>query len=278
MKIVSSGKVLNTSKLYKKKRKKKLFKLSLLLVLFFSSVWSLIYMSQEERFLIKETVISGVDVVDRDEMKSLTEGLLEGFYFWFVPRSNLAVFPRAEIKSTLLENFKRLKNVKLETSENTLIVSIEERIPAALYCPEALRNLGASSCYFIDKEALIFAKAPAFSGDSFFIYGTETTIDDPIGKVVASVEEFSALSVFFKNLEYLEIRAKALEIGDESYTLLTDENARLMWKKEYGLEKIYENLDAFLSEETIRAEKNFLERVEYLDLRVEDKVFYRFKK
>lgn len=281
MKIVSSGKVLNTSKLYKKKRRRKILKFSLLLFLFSSFVSSLVYLSRQEKFLVSEVVISGDDIVNRVEMIERVSSVLEGYYFWLIPKANIIVLPRSEIRSALLGDFKRLKSIELDVEKRTLVILPEERIPIALYCSNALGIVEygiASDCYFLDEEALIFAKAPAFSGPSYFIYGTEENISDPVGKNFTTAEKLILLSRFIESLADLEIRVVALEIGSEDYTLLTSDRVHIMWKKEHDLGRIYSNLSAFLSEESIRGQKDFLERIEYLDLRVEDKVFYRFER
>ncbi len=277
MKIVSSGKVLNSSKLYKKKKRKKLLKFSLFLALLVTSVWSLGYLSRQPDFLISEVVVTGKDIVDRSDMVEKVTTLLDGYYFWLIPRANILVYPRSEIKSILTENFKRLKDVELDVEAESLVISVEERLPRALYCPNALESDG-TNCFFLDSEALIFARAPAFSGPSYFIFGTENFITEPIGESLVLPEEFRALSDFIDRLVDLDIRAKALEIADDGYTLLTDKGVRILWRKEFSLENIYTNLSAFLSEESIRSQKDFLDKIRYLDLRVEDKVFYRFRR
>lgn len=277
MKIVSSGKVLNTSKLYKKKKRKKFLKFSLLLLLLSSFICSLVYLSRQEKFFVSEVVVSGEDIVDRNQMIEKVSSILDGYYLWFIPKANIVILPRREIKLTLLEAFKRLRNVELNLNEHVLVISLEERVPTALYCSDVLETV-ASDCYFLDEEAFIFAKAPAFSGPSYFIYGSVENIIDPIGKNLMSIEGLATLSRFLERLENLDIKGRLLEMGGDDYTLLTDKGVRIMWKKEHNLEKTYSNLSAFLSEESIREQKNFLERAAYLDLRVEDKVFYRFER
>ena len=274
MKIVSSGKVLNTSKLYKKKRRRKIFKFSAFLFLFSSFISSLVYLSRQEEFLVSEIVISGDDIVGRAEMIESVSSILDSYYLWLIPKANITILPRSEIRATLLESFKRLKSIELNVDGGILTVTPEERVPVALYCS----SVAGVDCYFIDSEALIFARAPSFSGPSYFIYSTEESISEPIGINLLATEELFALSRFVESLKDLNIFAESLEIGNDNYTLLTDKRMRIMWKKEHDLEKTYSNLSAFLSEESIRTQEDFLERVEYLDLKVEDKVFYRFWK
>ncbi len=77
-------------------------------------------------------------------------------------------------KSALLEKYKRIENVDLSTRGQTLTVSIKEREPAYLWCEGNLSvdadTEHAQKCYFADKTGYIFANAPQFSGDAFFIY------------------------------------------------------------------------------------------------------------
>ena len=277
MKIVSSGKVLHSSKFHKKKKRKKIAILIFLFLGLSSVIYGLIYFLREDRFQVLEVSVLGENVIDRDEMITLTSELLTGFYLWVVPRSNFLVYPRRTIERALMEKFPRLSSAKLNLKERTLYIGVEERLPYALYCREATLSLETGKCYFLDEEGLIFALAPSFSGDTYLIYATKEPLAEPLGKRLVDVEEFKALSSFIADLESLNIESRALELRENEYSLLISSGGKIIWQKENPLALIQSNLEAFLSNDSIRAQEDFLERILYLNLSSENKVFYKFR-
>ena len=270
MKIVSSGRVLNSREFYEKKKKRKRIKFFILLAGFLSVLYLLVYLSRQERFMITEVAVLGENIVDKEELTQITEYLLEGNYFWLIPRANALIFPRRAIKQSLIEEFPRLKSVDLDLGkQRRLLITVDERLPFALYC--------ASDCFFLDEEGLIFAPAPSFSSGVYFIYSVLDPIENPVGKRFITIEKFESLSKFIKTLSALNILPLALEVGDDEYSLSLSDDRKIIWRRDGDLALIYSNLEAFLSNDSIRAQRNFLDRILYLDLRTEDKVFYKFK-
>ena len=277
MKIVSSGKVLNSSEFYKKKKLRRRIQLISLLVVVIASIFSLVYFSRQDRFLISEVTVLGENVVDKDQMMQAVGESLGGYYFWLVPRKNVLIYPRRTIEESLIGNFPRLKAVDLNLEDNELFVTVEERVPDALYCPKISLPLGAGDCFFLDEDGLMFAIAPSFTGAVYFIYTTEEPIENPIGKKILAPEEFKSIKEFIETLAVLNIYPMALEISSDEYSLLLANNTRIIWRKESDLVLVHSNLEAFLSDEVIQAQSNFLDKILYLDLRTENKVFYKFK-
>ena len=277
MKIVSSGKVLNSSKLYKKKKRKKIIFIVLLVLGISALLYSFVYFSREERFIISGVSVLGENIVDRSDMETAVRESITGYYLWVLPKSNLFLYPRRTIEHALVEKFPRLSSASIDLSEKTLYVSVEERLPYALYCGNTNTSASGGKCYFLDNEGLIFALAPSFSGNSYFVYATEEPIEDPLGKRLVEVEEFKELINFIENLELLNIKSRALEVGTDSYSLVMSGGGEIIWRKNNPLTLIQANLAAFLANDSIKTQKDFLDKVLYLNLSNENKVFYKFK-
>lgn len=272
MKIVSSGRVLNSPDFYKKKQRRRRIQLIFASISFLLLFSLFIYLSRHERFQIGEVVVPGEEVVEREEIVSLAKESLTGRYLWIIPKANAFLYPRQVIKESLLKEFPRFKSVWLDVNNfHTLSVDVEERVPLALYC----KNAG--ECYFLDEDGLIFAPAGSFSGTVYFTYTTKDKIDNPVGTSLLSPEEFRALPKFIETLEALNVHPVGLEISDDEYKLLLLTGGEILWRKGSDLTLIRVNLEAFLADPSIRAQKDFLEKVIYLDLRVDNKVFYKLK-
>ena len=113
MKIVSSGRVLNSKGFYEKKLKRRRTQIILHVILFFTSLFALIYFSRQEQFLITEVKVLGENVIDKDEIVPRVESLLTGYYLRIIPRANTFVYPRHTIEQQLVEEFPRFKSVDL---------------------------------------------------------------------------------------------------------------------------------------------------------------------
>ncbi|OHA88870.1 MAG: hypothetical protein A3C70_01635 [Candidatus Zambryskibacteria bacterium RIFCSPHIGHO2_02_FULL_43_14] len=283
MKIVSSGRVLNSREFYEKKKRKKRIKLTLLFLGFISLLVLSIYFFRQERFLIVEVIISEESVVDREEIISRVKNLLTGYYLWFIPRANTFIYPRHVIEENLLAEFPKFKSVELSVSNRALSISVDERIPFALYCLETYNptatslSAQAGKCFFLDEEGLIFTSAPSFSGDVYFVYTTQDLIKNPLGQRLATIEDFRQLLKFIETLTTLNIHSVALEIMDGEYRLILINGGEIIWRRDGNLSLVRSNLEAFLSNDSIKAQVNFLDKILFLDLRIDNKVFYKFK-
>jgi len=270
MRIVSSGRVINSSEFYKKKQRRRRVQLILLAIGFLSVLASFIYFVRQEKFLITGVVVEGENVVQKEELVRTAESLLKGYFFWTMPRASIFLYPRRVIKHSLASAFPRLKSVDLALDDSRqLVVAVDERAPFALYC--------ISDCFFLDEEGFIFALAPSFSSGVYFVYVTENPVLNPLGKRFITIEEFKSLSRFMETLTALSIRPSVLDVGDNEYRLTLLESGQIIWRRESDLALIESNLEAFLSDNSIRAQENFLDRILYLDLRTENKVFYKFR-
>jgi len=272
MKIVSSGRVLNSSEFYKRKQRRKRAKIVLLSIGAVLFISLFIYLSRLGRFQITEAVVPNEEVLDKSKIISTVKQSLSGYYLWIIPKTNSLFYPRREIKETLLTEFPRFKSISLDVdSFHTLSINVLERIPFAMYCKDA------STCYFLDEDGLIFVSAPSFSGTVYFLYTTKDPITNPIGERFVSVEDFRNLSEFIETLATLSIYPKELETSKDEYRLLLPTGGEILWRRESDLNLVYGNLEAFLFSDSIRSQEGFLNRVSHLDLRTKNKVFYKFK-
>ena len=236
------------------------------------SLFALIYFSRQERFLIAEVVVQGENVIDRDKIAQSVEDSLAGHYLWIIPRANALIYPRRAIERQLMTEFPRFKSADLNLDgPRTITISVEERVPFALYC------VIISECFFLDEEGYIFAQAPSFSGAVYFIYTTETPIENPIGKNLMPVDTFKSLPKFMEKFFLLGIHPVALAINNDNYILTLPKKGEIVWRRSADMALVYSNLEAFFSSESIRAQRDFLDKISGLALRPENKIFYKFK-
>ena len=236
MKIVSSGKVINSSEFYKKKQRRRRVQLILSVIGFLSVLTSFTFFVRQEKFLITGVVIEGEDVIQKEELIRTTESLLKGDILWTIPRASIFLYPRRSIERRLAVEFPRLKSVNLTLDDTMkIIIAVDERTPFALYCAGAAipRDIAlvpqTGGCFFLDEEGLIFASAPSFSGGVYFVYADDNSVTNPLGRRFLSTESFKSLSKFVRDIETLGIHSVALEVKNDEYILSTTGNSYGGW-------------------------------------------------
>lgn len=239
-----------------------------------------VYVSHQSKFLISDIALVGNSVTSDEEIESLVRGVLAGKYMWIFPRSNELIFPRSELKEVLSREIPRLRSVELGVDgPQVLTVSVEERTPHGLYCEVIVSTSNPEECYFLDEDGLIFSRAPSFSGEVYFLYSKVELPPEPLGHMFMPAEEFRSLGEFTSKLEGLGVELRAFEVqspADEHHLILSH-GGRIMWNASEDLASVSRDLEAFLLDEEVTGQRDFLGKVLYIDLRFENKVFYKFK-
>ena len=278
MKIVSTGSTLSSPEFHQKKRKAKKRKLILWSIWIVALLTLLIFLARMEQFRISVVDVAGANVVPKEMVLAVVEDAISGYYFWVIPRDNALIYPRHLVRNMLERKFPRFSLVNLSLSGlKTLEVNVIEREPFALYCESALRPEDAAACYFLDDTGFIFDQAPSFSGTVYFIYATETPLEEPLGKQYLSDTEFKPLARFISQLAELGIQPLALETSQDEFRLILPHDARIILRRSSDLDIIYTNLEVFLNNDDIKKQGDFLEKLNLLDLRTENKIRWTFK-
>ncbi len=270
-KIVSSKRGIHSPEFLRRKKKIRLIKrisAALGIILFVAGI---IFLMRSEKLLINQISISG-ETLGGEEIIEEAQKILLGKYFWLIPRSNAFFYPKDEITAALNEKFPRFKSISLNLEGlDKLAITVEEREPAALYCQNA------NACFFMDDTGFIFSEAPTFSSDVYLPYYSESYIIDPVGESYVSSVEFSKLKEFVASLPQLGIEPVAAKTLERHYEIELPAGGILMWPRDTEAARAYSNLEAFLSSPEIKSQEDFLERIETLDLRTENKVFFKFR-
>lgn len=271
-KIVSTGRTISTSEYLEKRNRARRKKYLVFCALFLMLLAALIMISRLPSLQIKEVSVAGAVATGPDAVVSSVGEKLAGRYLWLIPRSNALIYSKGEIKTKLARDFPRLSGVALSLDGlERLVVSVVEREPHALYCWGE-----ANTCYFLDETGFIFDLAPTFSEGVYFTYFREPVLVEPLGQPLFPKEEFGRLETFVSALRSFGFDPLSLTLGESDIRLSLSGGAQIFWSRTSDLERTLANLGAFLNSSAIKAQKDFLEKVAELDLRTEDKVFYRF--
>ena len=262
--------------LKKKRRKTLLVKFIFFGVGFLVVLAGLAYISRTEKLNISEVEITGNKIVDTEMIRAAAQEEITGSYLWFLPKTNILLYPKGNIRDALSDKFKGLKGISITTRDDRILqISVAERIPKYMWCGENLPESGANieTCYFLDETGFVFDEAPYFSGEVYFKF---------YGKMSSN---FKSLILFKQTLEAMKLEPVALYMMEngEIKMYLSDESSlpmgpEIIFKTDSDLEKIAENLQAALTTEPLQSDfKNKYSSLLYIDLRYGNKVYYKFK-
>ncbi|MBX4189410.1 FtsQ-type POTRA domain-containing protein, partial [Candidatus Parcubacteria bacterium] len=231
---------------------------------------------RSQRLLISNIHVVGNDVTKTEDIEEVVSKDLSGSFFHLIPHSSTIFYPRNKMMRDLTGSLPRVRTAAVSLEDfHTMLVEVTERAPAALYCQNTSSATNPKGCFFIDTTGYIFGEAPAFSGGVYSIYTSEPVLDDPLKKVLLLPEVFKGLEEFLKSLANIPLYPEVLTLKDDEYDLALSSGTHVLWKKGQDLETIYSNLDSFILNPTVR--KLGISNLLYIDLRFENKVFYKFR-
>lgn len=248
---------LKHKKSFKTKRKSNFFKSSLLwmFLLFFSALGAFAY--SFSFFAVKEVEIAGTDKIQKEELADFVKEKAKTKVLFFETKSIfLADLKRIERDSK--EHFLLISDIQAKKELGGRIdISIKERKPIGVIC--------SFQCYFFDSEGIAFEET---SQAMPVLVRTDKEIS--LGEKALEEPEFLAGIERMLRQEF-NVQSKEFSINSSNLEVVTNEGWKALFKLE-NIDSQASNLKAVLKEE-IPAEKR--QKLEYIDLRFGNKVFYK---
>lgn len=265
--------------------------------IFFIAAATIFYLAFFSRMLkIDAVFVEGAVSVNEDEIKNMAISLMKINLFNKINRDSFILLPEREIKQAVLSRFAEIEDVLIvrNIKEKNIAIMIKERNPLAVWCQIAAlqENVASSSlvlaedrkmvspeierCYFVDEKGFIFKPAPSISGGIITtIYSQSDEKLELRGKVgdqmmlefiLAVKKEFSEV-----NFGVTEFFIKSKTFGD--LEILTPEGWRIYFDLRGSAGSQINALKRVLAEEI----KNQRNQLDYVDLRVANRVYYKLK-
>lgn len=264
-----------------------LSRISILLILFFLFFVALGGVSHKAKWRIEKIDILGATVVSVDDVRKIVKEKLKGNYFFVYSRENSWLFPKSEIKRTLLETFPRLADAVITRYDpNTIAINLSERKPYALWCGVEPKET-VKDCWFVDSNGFVFDKAPVFSDGVYVeLYARlmEKNAGVPIGARIPN-SRFLVADTFVKLASESIGKMSSFSIMENSemevviyestkYPFISGSTIRFLGtsKPEILLKKLLLAIPAQFPENVARAKKLL-----YIDMRFGDKVIFGFQ-
>lgn len=267
---------LEISHKFRRKRRqiflKRIFIISFVFMLVF---WGAAYVA-DRSLRVAEIRVLGTEGISEAEIKNYAGDFLgRGFLSsWF--KENVIFFRPNNLEEELKKQFSAINNIEVSRNfaKKTVEIQIRERDNWAVWCGQ--------KCFYMDAGGVIFKEAPKFFGQLFLKVDDERKIPFKEGdQVMDTVVLKNMKNEFMNRAENLGLKIKNIEIKENrEFWLYSDyENTELNWKSPFKMildaetdfGKAGENMALFLES----AAKEKIKRIDYVDLRFKDKIFYK---
>lgn len=248
---------------YKKKNRARLLKkfawMSGFLIIAASLAWSFFWLPY-----FRITNIIADDYISGSELEQTISPYMASVNKFWLPQNNYFLFDPDKISELLKE-----KEVGIAIADKkfpkTLEISFPETEPWLIYCHTD------EKCYYVSPFGILSDTAPRFSENPLPRVITENTAM-AIGGSVLSGDEISFLKQFLAEFKTLAITVKEITIKKE-IKFLTKEGWYLLADKNAAVQKIFSDLKLLLGQKI----KGDRPKLEYIDMRFENKAFYKLR-
>jgi len=269
-------KSLQSPKLARRKRRSFLFNLFLFVLIFSLLISGTVYLLKQPEVIIQNVVLTGNVTVPTEELESFIRDELNGNYFFIFPRSSIFLYPRRSIEGDVLLQFKKIEKVDVSfDSFNSILVSVEERKPSALWCGENRLEGAVPECFFLDDKGLLYTHSPSFTGDIYFRFYGPLGEGSSVGQQFLPTSTFQGILFFLQSLRELGINPVELAVGnDDDYELYLENGTQILFAQNGELSLILDNLQTTLLSDELKERSTI--GIDYIDLRFGNKVYYKF--
>jgi len=215
---------------------------------------------------ISEVRVVGGETISHTNIATTVQAQLQGEYIGFIPREFTWLYPEAEIRAILTQT-PRVKDPIIERDGTTLLITLAEFEPVALWCDVASRD----QCVFLDNNGYGFAAAPALFGGAYTRY-MQVGQTASTSEVFTDAGDFTLLQQLVSDLEQIGWPVATIEL-DQARDAFVELSGGGELKVSLTLtpEQTIDNL------QTIRSATQYADLVPgnfaYIDLRFGNKVF-----
>lgn len=229
-----------------------------------------IYALRQPYWQLKNIKISGLEVLEEDEIKAKINNMLSGEYVPFIPGSSFLLADTKAVAAELKKEFPKIKDAAVTKHfPDTLKISITERGLFGIFCGEA-------NCAYVDKTGFAYESSPSSSGSLIVKIKSDLSevkigsqaLDPLLMERIIFLEQGTERVIGSRVLRY-ELSSKL----PREIRVLTSEGFKIYFNRDDDFENVFRVLKTVLEEEI----KEKQAQLEYIDLRLGNKVFYKYK-
>lgn len=248
-------------------------------------VGGLSYVTHLDQLELHTVNVNGAQMLSASAVTAVVDTQLEGNVGGIFSKRSTFLYPQSAIEEELNETFPVIKSARVETqglTGNELTVVVHERTPFALWCSGG--DIGAAmglstACYVMDETGFVFASAFQANalGKGLLVYrGGIATSSDPIGSTVLP-HNFTAVAVAVEAMRAIIPNPSELIIEGNTLSLRYNTGLTIRFTVTRAAEKdaLIANLRSALESEALTGVP--YENIEYIDLRFENRLYYKLR-
>jgi cell division septal protein FtsQ len=220
--------------------------------------------------------ITGINQLSEKNILNVVNSEIGGKYLMLVERNNLLLINNSAIENSLNKKFVKIENVKITKKfPNILLINIKERKSSMILC-------SGGECYLIDWQGMIYSKIdyslPEVDENRLLALTDLSNKAVNIGEIAFAtdyLEYIVEIGEKMKNEVDIEMEKEYETPSRVSADIRgkTQEGWRIFFNGNIDLQKEIDMLRIVLDEKIGDKRKD----LEYVDLRSENKVYFKFK-
>jgi cell division septal protein FtsQ len=227
--------------------------------------------------LVSKINISGTDKLDAEAVRVEINMAISGKYLNAIPAGNIILVNKEKLKNAVRNKFKRIENIEVKKIfPETLDILIIERKSILVLC-----SIGA--CFIVDNKGVPYAPADFSSNE---LQENELLVLNDDGNKEIKLKKPALDAEYMQYLLDIKDKLKndlGLDIDKNYHTpqlisgdirVATTEGWMIYFDNSLSVQKEIDMLKLVLSDKIDKDKRNNLE---YVDLRTDNKVYYKFK-
>ena len=254
-------------KAHRRRRVRTIIVSVLAVIVVVGAIWAL----NAKAFKVSTIEVVNNTSLETEDLNKMVEDVIEGRYFFIVPKSNALFIPVERIRRTIKRQSPEVDSVKISKQGlSQLNIEVKKRVPYVVWCDESQAK---RRCFFADKAAYLFLEAPNSNLRLFPVfYGNGD------GKILGTqfMEEvnFKNAHAFYSFLEEQGLSVNHMSPSGKDLMAVLDSGASIIFDPQ-EVDDAATNISALLSSPELTGEGFDIEVVEYVDLRYGSKVFWK---
>ncbi len=224
-------------------------------------------------FRLKSFEIVGAAGVPKDDIVNLLRWqVMDAQWKHVLGFENILVWPET-LPPEKLAYLPALKSLEIRKNyrERTLRLTVEERSPFGIWC---LMKSDVPECFWFDEEGVVLARAPIVEGNLIPAVNDYSQNKLRLGGKILSGDQIPNLFSVLRVLAAAKMDVKEIRLEDIALSevkILTYTGPELYFSLRFGAENALTVLDSFRNATSTSG----LEKLEYIDFRVENRAYYK---
>lgn len=233
-------------------------------------------------FYIPKFRLKNIVLKNDSSLKSQIEGTVKSELskkkLFALPQDNFFLFNEKSLSNEIKASFPKIKNIYFDREfPDTLVIKFDEKKEAALWCG-AKESGKEEKCYLLDEDGAVIQENINISDYNFNDFNPILKFKDlridyenPTPEFKSLIPEFIKFLGNVKN--NFQIKTKEILVYNAKYEIYFNEGWFTVLDSETNFELAFDNLKLILEQKMKTKEER--KNLEYIDLRLENKVFLK---